>query len=203
MTIRRGQSWGQPGALDAGAPVVHSDAELAVLVTQARRTGTELPVVGLLGGDLCRTVGGGGEEVRLARGGVRLPIDVVRAEIDGTTHWFTSHLVARSFRCWGRVVVAMNAQWLGDLRLGPRAHPNDGRIDITDGTLPRRDRAEARRRARSGSHLPHPALTTSRVATAEMDLGRGLGVWLDGVRVARRARRVVLTVEPDALEVVV
>jgi len=203
VTIRRGEAWGQPGVLDAGAPVVHSDADLARLVRQARQVGAAPPTVGLLGGDLCRTVGGPGEEGRLTSGGVRLPIDVVRADIDGAAHWFTAHLVARRWGWRGRTVVAMNAQWLGDLRLGPRAHPNDGRVDITDGTLPPGDRSEARRRARSGSHLPHPALSTSRVATAELDLGRGLGVWLDGVRVARRAHRVVLTVEPDALEVVV
>ena len=38
----------------------------------------------------------------------------------------------------------MNAQWLGDWDLGPRSHPNDGLLDVTDGTLPFGDRWKAR-----------------------------------------------------------
>jgi len=97
----------------------------------------------------------------------------------------------------------MNAQWLGKLKLGPRAHPNDGLLDLTDGNLPLGDRMEARRRAHSGSHVPHPALTTRRSAHHDIDLGPGLDVWLDGTQVARRARHVVVDVEPDSLSVVV
>lgn len=203
MTIRKGESWGEPGELPPGSPVVDSDAGLRSIIEQARRGDVPLPTVGLLGGDLCRTVGGPGDAGRLTQGGVVLPIDVARADIDGTTHWFCSHLVARRSWWFGRAVVVMNSQWLGAWDLGPRAHPNDGLLDLTDGTLPMGDRLEARRRARSGTHVPHPALRVARGARHELSFDPALDVWLDGQRVARRARSVVVTVEPDAASVVV
>ena len=96
----------------------------------------------------------------------------------------------------------MNAEWLGDLDLGPRAHPGDGLLDVTEGSLALRDRLAARRRARTGSHLPHPGLRTSRSTRAELSFPDGVPVHLDGVAVGRR-RRCSLHVEPDALTVVV
>jgi len=203
MAIRKGEAWGSPGALAPGSPVVDSDAGLRAIVEQARRTQTPIPMVGLVGGDLCRTVGGPGDHRRLTGGGVILPIDVARADIDGTTHWFCSHLVARRSWWFGRAVAVMNSQWLGDWDLGPRSHPNDGLLDLTDGTLPVGDRREARRRARTGTHLPHPALRAARSAHHELSFDPPLDVWLDGQRVARKVRSVVVTVEPDAAEIVV
>jgi diacylglycerol kinase family enzyme len=159
--------------------------------------------VGLVGGDLCRTVGGPGDRARLADGrGVRLPIDVVRAELDGSPHWFVAHLVAHR-RWWrGEAAVAMNAEWLGPWKLGPRAHPGDGLVDVTRGSLPWRDRWRARARAHRGDHLPHPRLTVVRAASMELTFPRPTPVWLDG-RPAGRCRHVVLTVEPDAAAIVV
>lgn len=203
MTIRKGEAWGEPGVLPPGSPVVHSDAELRSLIEKCRSQGLALPVVGLLGGDLCRTVGGPGDPARLAEGGVVLPIDVGRAEIDGNTHWFCAHLVARRHWWWGRMAVAMNSQWLGGWDLGPRAHPNDGLLDLTDGNLPMGDRLEARRRARTGTHVPHPALRVSRRADHKLEFDPPVDVWLDGQRVARRVRSVVVITEPDAFSVVV
>lgn len=203
MAIRKGEAWGSPGVLAPGSPVVDSDAGLRAIVEQARRTQTPIPMVGLVGGDLCRTVGGPGDHGRLTEGGVILPIDVARVDIDGTTHWFCSHLVARRSWWFGRAVAVMNSQWLGDWDLGPRAHPNDGLLDLTDGTLPVGDRREARRRARTGTHVPHPALRVARRAHHELDFDPPLDVWLDGQRVARKVRSLVVTVEPDAVRVVV
>lgn len=203
MTIRKGEAWGSPGTLPHGAPVVDGDAGLGALLERARRRGEDPPVVGLVGGDLCRTVGGPRDRERLVTGGVVLPIDLGRVEIDGEVHWFCAHLVARRRWWWGRAAVVMNAQWLGDWDLGPRAHPNDGLLDLTDGTLPLGDRREARRRARTGAHLPHPALRVERAGHHELTFERGVGVWLDGVRVARSARRIVVDVEPDAAVIVV
>lgn len=203
MTIRKGQRWGEPGRLAAGSPVVDTDAGLRGVIEAARRAGQPIPTAGLLGGDLCRTVGGPGDPQRLSDGGAVLAIDVARADIDGHTHWFCAHLVARRSWWFGRAVVVMNAQWLGQWDLGPRAHPNDGLLDATDGNLPFGDRREAARRARTGTHLPHPALQVRRAGSHEFVFDPGLDVWLDGQRVARRARHVTVTVEPDACHVVV
>ncbi len=183
--------------------VVTSDAEARAVVTEARRAGRQVPTLGLLGGDLCRTLGGLGDEARMrSDGAMTFPCDLGVAQLDGERHWFVAHAVARR-RWWrGRVVAAMNAQWLGSWDLGPRSHPNDGLLDITDGTMPLGDRLQARRRLPTGTHLPHPALEVTRTASAELQLDPPLDLWLDGEKVGR-GRHLALSIEPDALRIVV
>ena len=43
----------------------------------------------------------------------------------------------------------MNAQWVGGLNLGPRAHPNDGLLDVYDARLGLTDVVKVRARARA------------------------------------------------------
>ena len=130
------------------------------------------------------------------------PVDVGRLELDGQSHWFVAHAIARGPLWLGRAVVVMNAQWLGEWDLGPKAHPDDALLDVTDGALPPGDLLEARKRVRLGTHLPHPALQTSRVAQLDLTLDRARTIWLDGDRIGR-SRRLLIEVEPDALHVVV
>jgi hypothetical protein len=203
VTIEKGRAWGAPGALGDDGVVVRTDAEARRVVTDARRGGRPVPPLGLLGGDLCRTLGGRGDEARLrSAGAMTFEVDLGSVLVDGRLQWFVAHLVAR--RSWwrGRAIAVMNAQWLGEWDLGPRSHPNDGLLDVTDGDLPLGQRPAFRRRVRTGTHLPHPALRTSRTAAASFDLDPPLDVWLDGERVGR-ARSLAVRVEPDALTVVV
>jgi len=213
VTIRRGESWGEAGPLAADAPIVADDRSLRALVEAWRRNGSPGPLeVGLTGGDLCRTLGGPGDPARLRRvDAVRLPIDVVRVTdpdpaADGGPWWFAAHLRAHHRGWRGQAAVAMNAEWLTTpkavWKLGPRSHPNDGLVDVTSGRLGWRDRLAARNRARSGDHVPHPALTVRRAAHVELDLGRPTPVVLDGSPIGAH-RRLVLDVEPDAIVVVV
>jgi hypothetical protein len=78
MTIEKGQAWGAPGVLPEGGVVLRSDRDVRAVVERSRRVGEPIPPIGLLGGDLCRTVGGVGDEARLhSDEAVRLPVDVV------------------------------------------------------------------------------------------------------------------------------
>lgn len=201
--IRPGRSWGTHGALADGSELAATDAELRRVVTDAVRHGRRPAPVGLLGGDLCRTVGGTGSVERIRTpDAVHLPVDVGRVLVDGSLHHFVAHLVARR-RWWrGEFLVAMNAQWLGAWDLGPRAHPGDGRLDLTWGSLPWAQRIEARRRVRTGDHLPHPNLTHRRLSHHSAHFDRPVGVWLDGEPVGE-GRDLVIGVEPSALTVVV
>ncbi|MEO6120802.1 MAG: hypothetical protein ABIW46_09730 [Acidimicrobiales bacterium] len=202
MTIRKGEAWGEPGCLPEGGVVVRSDAEARAVVEDARRHCRPYPALGLLGGDLCRTLGGPGDEARLwSPQAVRFRVDLGEALVDGVLRLFVAHLVAHS-RTWRRCLVAMNAQWRGEWNLGPRAHPNDGLLDTYDARLGTRDLVLVRRRLHHGTHLPHPGIIEHRAAAAQIDLGRTLVLELDGQRLGR-ARVVSLRVEPDALTVVV
>jgi hypothetical protein len=203
MVVSSGEPWGRPGPLPASGVVVRSDAELREIVESARRAGMTPPVVGLLGGDLTRALGGRGDETRLRSDeAMTLPIDIGSVLVDGRQFWFVAHLVAR--RSWwrGRLLAVMNVDGLGRWNVAPRAHPNDGKLDVIDGDPPWADRWRARRRLPSGAHLPHPDIGVQRIAAAPFALDPALDVWLDGVSIGR-GEQLVVRVEPDALTVVV
>ncbi len=196
--IRKGEVWGRPVDLDGTEPEASSDAEVARLLSRP----LDSPVV-LRGGDLYHSLGGrASSPVDLDGPVMALPIDLVAVRVDGVDRVAAAHVVARR-RWWsGEFAVAMNGTHLGEWNLGPKAHPNDGLIDVTTGRLDVRDRWEARRRAHTGTHLPHPALSTSRVTSTVWTFDRLTPVYVDGVAVGS-ARRVELEVQPDRGSVVV
>ncbi len=209
MTLERGKDWGTPGPLPPDGVVARTDAEVRTVVETARRTGASPPPVGLLGGDLARTLGGRGDEARLrSPEAVHLPVDVGSVLLDGRQFWFVAHLVARSpgpLGWWrGRVVALMNAQYRGDWDVAPRAHPGDGRFDVgdVDPAFSLADRVKARRRLGHGLHVPHPRIAQHRVATWQERFTPAQHVWLDGQSLGP-VGQVVARVEPGALTVVV
>ncbi|MGH9275481.1 MAG: diacylglycerol/lipid kinase family protein [Acidimicrobiales bacterium] len=203
MTIRKGELWGEPGPLPRHGVVVHSDREAREIVTAARRANEPIPPLGLVGGDLCRTLGGTGDEGRLRSDhAMRLPVDLGAVLVDGRLHWFVSHLVARRSWWFGRVVVAMNAQFLGKWDVAPKSHPNDGRLDILDGDPSFGQRWQARSRLATGTHVPHPAIDERRVTAVQIDFAHPTPLELDGEPLGP-ATTVSIRVEPDALVCVV
>jgi hypothetical protein len=198
MPIAKGEPYGEPGELPTGGVVVRSDAEAGAVLRDARRDRRPFPALGLLGGDLCRTLGGGrGSELA----GVRFTVDLGEALLDGRLHLFVAHLVART-RLWTRAFVAMNAQSVGRWNLGPRAHPNDGLLDTYDARLPLGQLLPVRSRLHHGAHLPHPGIKERRTAAVQVELERPLPVRLDGAG-AGKARVISVRVQPDALTVVI
>ena len=196
--IAKGQPWGEPRELPAGGVIVGSDAEAAEALGAARKERRPFPALGLLGGDLCRTLGGGGSR---ELHGVRFTVDLGEALLDGRLHLFVAHLVARN-RFWTRAFVAMNAQWVGAWNLGPKAHPGDGLLDTYQAQLPLSQVMAVRDRLHHGAHLPHPGIRERRTAARQVDLDRALAVRLDGEAVGP-ARTIVVRIVPDALVVFV
>jgi hypothetical protein len=203
VPISKGEPWGSPGPLPPHGVIVGSDREARDVVTAARRAGEPVPPLGLLGGDLCHTLGGTGDEARLrSADAVQLPVDLGAALLDGRLHWFVAHLVARQSWWRGRVVAAMNAQFLGRWDAAPRSHPNDGLLDLLDADLPFDERLQVRSRLRSGTHVPHPRIEQRRVAAVQIELARPMPITLDGASVGS-ARHLSVRIEPDALVCVV
>lgn len=201
MTIRRGQPWGEPAQAGLELRVVPTDRDAREWVVAQRERGVDPLPVGLGGGDLARTVGGG-VPGRFQGTVMTAPIDVLRVEAGGRTTWAVAHVVAR--RSWwrGEVLLAMNAQFLDGYDVAPRSHPNDGKVDVVRvaAEMPLRARLQARTRARTGTHLPHPKLIVTQTALHEASFARPLVLWVDGVRWAV-VDSVRIIVEPDALTI--
>jgi diacylglycerol kinase family enzyme len=100
------------------------------------------------------------------------------------------------------VVAVMNAEFVGEWDVAPRSHPNDGRAEVVvvDPTMSVRERVQAWRRLRSGTHAPHPSITARQVTAETVTFGRELAVWVDGVR-RGSARSITVAVVPDAAAV--
>jgi hypothetical protein len=205
MTIKPTEAWGRVIERPENLVTVTDDATLASRLDAIRRDPTRPPVA-VSGGDLARTVGGvdrpgvGGPTVN------ELPIDLLAVRLAGTAEPVTAcaHAVARSpwwrGSWWrGPVLVVMNAEFLGSWDVAPRGHPNDGRVEVfeagTDLTL--RQRLGARKRLRTATHVPHPAIATRSVRQASWTFPRPMAIAIDGRRCGR-TRTIEVTVMPDA-----
>lgn len=202
MVIGKGQPWGAELASVAGVETAASDADLARRVVEcsaSSRSDTANvasgPMLRVEAGDLLQTVGG-----NVAEGGQhqQLPMDLGMVCVDdGAEVPFVSSVIIRG-RFWsGECAAIMNGAWLSDWYLGPRAHPNDGLLDITVGSLSLADRVQARKRALSGMHLPHPGLRVRRVQRWEHEFATPRRAWVDGKFVGQ-CRSVSVRLEPDA-----
>jgi hypothetical protein len=202
VTIERAQDWGRRGPPPEGLVEVADDASASRLVREARAHGAPLPPIGLLGGDLRRTLGGAPVE-RLTPEVAVFTVDLGVAELGGTDWPFVSHLVARRGWWSGELLAVMNAELLGRWDVAPRSHPNDGRLDVVHAVdLSLADRWKAWRRLPAGTHVPHPGIAVQRTSATLVALRRPLPVRLDGVVVGSFAE-IVVRAEPDALTVCV
>ena len=192
VTIKPGQTWGEP-ATAAPDVVVSNDRAISAALDAARRQGSAFPTFGVTGGDLCRTLAGTGE---LA---MAFPIDVGEVLVDGRHHFFAAHVVARR-NGWRQFAVAMNAQWVGEWNLGPKAHPNDGIVDAYEGNLGLFEWRAVKKRLPTGSHLPHPKIEQTRSKAVTFEFTQDYEVFIDGEAVTR-AKHLAIRILPDALKV--
>lgn len=204
--------------------MARTNAELRALVSEQQEGARPQGPIGVLGGDLWQVAGApsGGVERMSSAQAQTVPVDVIAVEADGRRLWACAHAVARNSWWHGPAVAAMNADRLGEWRLAPAAHPNDGRLHVLTTGLGPRDggdattaaarrrgdaslgipqRLLARRRLRPGTHLPHPAITMRRVVEASFVFERELGLWLDSERIGR-CRTLRVTVVPDRVTLV-
>lgn len=202
--VARFRDWGEArGPLPAGSPIVSRDHEAAAVVAEAWRRGDDAPVVGLLGGDLAKTLGASGNRQRLIVGDpLWAPVDVMEVTLDGLQCVSVAHVVARRGWWRGRGWCAANAEWLGAWDLTPRSHPGDGRVEIVEAAVRWGQRRQVARRLLTGSHLPHPDIEVSAVETVEVVLRRPTPVWVDGVA-KPRVVEIAVRVRPSGMIAVI
>ena len=199
MTVKRGEPWGRDVTASVDPVAVDSDAALAAQLS----SGVADPAVLARGGDLHRTLGSpAGVATR------RLPIDVMAVRADGRDFTAVAHVLARRrgrLGWWrGPIVAVMNVDHIGDWDVAPRAHPNDGWLDVVEvsAAMSRRARWQAWRRLDTGTHLPHPDIVTRRVRDVSFSFDPSVALWLDGID-RGDARSLRVSLEPDAAEIYV
>ncbi len=203
MTIRKGEDWGTTATLLPDDPVVASDHELSSLFTIIDGAVRGPERVGVVGGDLARTVGARADREEIRSGErVALPIDLGVVTIDGREVVMASSLLIKRPFWSGEVDAAMNASFYGAWNVTPSGHPNDGRFDVVHAALSWSDRWKARSRMVTGSHVPHPDITIRRLKSSEFTPHVRARVWLDGVCIGS-ASHVKFSVCADATFVLI
>ena len=198
--IRPGAQWGVPATGAAALAGRGGDAELAALA--ASTPGALVHFVPDGRCDLARAIG----LTTQAPATWELPIDAIDVHIgegdgkgdriavnmvvlgtrpDRVRRWtrsqsFTVHVDDRVvFDGPATSVVVANGQFLAGLDLVPRGHPGDGRLEVQVYAVGPGERAAMRRRLATGTHVPHPGITsvsgrrirvrTARPAPGEID----------------------------------
>lgn len=196
MPIRAGEDWGAPVSSNPPDAVVGTtDREIAEWLASGR-------TVIVRGGMLHSSLGApAGEEVSRS-----LPVDLleIRCPVSGERLGVavSSILIRRRGRFglfWGRIVLASNCGEFDGVSACPRAHLNDGRVDVieVDRTMSLRQRRLAWRKAASGSHLPHPALKVWAGEIAEYVVQSNETVFADGDALSVEGA-ITIRVLPDA-----
>ena len=192
VTIKPGEPWGEPAGAPADAVVAKNDRDISRALDEARRRQEPFPTFVVRGGDVFKTLGGAS--------GMSFPLDVGEVLVDGRVHFFAAHLLLQE-QGWRKFVVAMNAPWMGEWNFGPKAHLNDGLLDVSQANLNLLEWRKVRTRLNTGSHLPHPRIEHQRTKAMTFEFAHGAVVKIDGDPVAS-AKRVAIRVIPDAITVV-
>ncbi len=193
MTIERGQEWGTSVPRPADLVLAADDAMLAGFVA-----GDAGGCYGLRGGDLFRSLGSPDQRDPVQR----LPIDAMEVRADDHELLAVAHVVARRGWWRGPLLAVLNVDHVGSWNVAPRAHPNDGRLDVVEvaSTMSLRDRWQARARLPQGTHVPHPSIGVRTSAAGEWSFASPTRLWVDGIDVGRVARLAV-KVLPDHFEI--
>lgn len=182
MTIEKGANWGTEGFVQA-VRTSRSDKELSQVV--AGGTGD----VQVQGGDTWIALGRP-EAVQPPCRSLQLPFDAIEVIVE-TERWvaFSSVVIRQPWTRGGWLrgdvwVVSVTGIYRGR-HLTPRAHPNDGLLDVIhfDPAMSGRQRLTAWKRSLTGDHLPHRHLVVRRVTSADVSSTRRLDVFVDGHRV--------------------
>ena len=206
MTIKKNTEWGQEVAQCPPHQRVCSDYEMGDHLS--RQTANMFVLVG---GSLFETLG----EPSLPVVGASarcLPCDVILIGIladDTLTNVIAVNDVAirntwlRGGWLRGPVLVVTNTGMRRGRQIAPRAHPNDGHLDVISvASMNMRQRVIGWSKAKIGNHVPHPKIVISRTTHLDLTVSPKQRLFVDGRR-HHRASRVTLTIAPDAAHVLI
>lgn len=175
--IRRGEPWGSATTMPGVVVIAKSDRAIATTDRSQPLFPESGDIARSLGNPAIPAIGRDCMEVSID---AMLCIIALRDEAEKSFVAASSLVVGSPWR--GRQVIISNAGWVNGLNVAPRAHPNDGFVEmmtISSG-MNRRQRVLARRRMRTGTHLPHPDISMNRINSAVINRNPRERLLIDG-----------------------
>jgi|GEM_PF-282779 len=198
MTIQKGEEWGRPSHANTLVTVLR-DSELSERVALSKKMSAGLQVQG---GDTWLSLGQP-ESIRCPGVTWQLSFDAIQVAVGADELWAYSSVVLRN--PWWRGGVFLGDIWCvsltGILRgrnIAPRAHANDGFIDVlrVSDQMSLRQRFQAWSRAKRGDHVPHRDIEVTRLKTISISSASTMLLKIDGNRIGY-VRDIRLEVVPD------
>lgn len=193
MTIRKLEPYGTPALRPFNLVTRQSDYELAQHFTSHERDAPCTVVQGSIGQSLGITVDSTRDltshAFHLEQQMTRVDLDLLQIDYRTVTSGenILQIVVAGTLSLQHRTplstfLILSNSGYWRKRDLLPRAHPNDGFVDVldVDPDITVRQRALAWRRSKTGSHLPHPHLRVSRSTDFQWS-GRPSNMIADGI----------------------
>ena len=205
MTIRKGEEW--------GTRIIAPDVITQVGGDRAIASYSSDHILSIFKGDLFEALGCP-QKVEPGQPCTLLDIDALQCRItfaDGTerTEYAASCIEIGGFTPRlgrsSRYVCISNAGMVKGRNITPRAHPNDGIFDVLEisPSISFRNRLQAFKRASTGTHIPHPDISTKRLSDCEyFNSGGNEVLQIDHAKIPSW-QSFLITVLPDYWKIVV
>ena len=205
MTIRKGQEWGHFEERPSDLQLVADDVAACEVVSKWVIESSSSLNLSILKSDTARMLGITGA-ANLNSQMLCTKFDVIEATYVLTKSEETIRrcFIGRAFISeklfFGRTIAVLNSSFVGNRDWAPKAHPNDGKLDLVelDGSMNVRQRLTALKLMKSGSHLPHPKIRYNQLSEYEYATDRSASLSIEGVRIGS-IRNCFFRVLPDAV----
>ena len=177
--------------------IAESDKQIAELYAAGES------MIGIIGGNLFTSLGGNIALDYPSNSTVTsCSIDIGCVSIGDDSFYFASTLlVLNLLRPWTSTGI-VNTQLSNGNRYAPKAHPGDGFMEEIESNLDIRQAIIARKKLRSGDHLPHPQLRLKKGKAFTYDFPKGMKLILDSKSIGRY-KAFSVKVIPHAIQVIV
>ncbi|TSA51591.1 MAG: hypothetical protein D4R44_07725 [Actinobacteria bacterium] len=188
MVVSKGKYYGRAVPRPSELAILHSDAQLAARFSINERK--NLGACTISHGSIARSLGITDTKT-VTETMHMIDIDLIdvqyRVKLDPLVTQklvVAGNVVLRNALWRKELIVVSNSGFVNNRDALPKAHPNDGLLDIltVSPNMSLRQRCVAMRRAKQGSHLPHPQMIASQNSTFRWS-GPALRMYADDVRI--------------------
>lgn len=164
MVIKRGEDWGHRVLHPDDLLVFENDVHANEYLTKQFQSSLPNQSIAILNSNIARSLGMNGSDLSVEKM-LKTSFDAIEVEISDcddqiSCEIFLGNALIRNSWRRGAITGVFNTSFIAGRDWAPRAHPNDGKLDVIliDEAMSLRQRITAYRLSRSGSHLPHPHL---------------------------------------------